>query len=197
MPTIRLAVPGDAPAIAAIYAPSVTHAATSFEFEPPDVTEMAQRITGTLERFPWLVCDRDGEVLGFVRAGRFRDRAAYQWSVEVSAYVRTDTQRSGVGRALYTSLFSLLVHQGFYMAYAGVTLPNPASVALHESMGFAPVGVFRAAGHKFEAWHDVGWWQRPLQPLTRDPLPPRPFPAVASDAATLAAIASGVPLLRG
>jgi len=195
---IRAASRDDADQIAAIYAPSVTQAVTSFELEPPGATEMARRLAATLEVYPWLVCDRGGEILGYVRAGRFHDRAAYQWAVEVSAYMRGDMRRTGLGRALYTSLFAVLVHQGFCTAYAGVSLPNPGSVGLHESMGFVPVGVYRAAGYKMGGWHDVGWWQRPLVPLPlpHDPPPPRPFPLVTCDPEYPACLAQGAPLLR-
>src|SRR5919199_3326619 len=138
----RLATERDAEQIAAIYAPNVTETIISFELEPPDAEEMRRRITGTLERFPWLVCEREKRVSGYAYASAHGSRAAYRWSVDVSAYVHEGERRSGVGRALYTSLFSLLSLQGFYNAYAGITLPNPASVGLHEALGFRPVGVY-------------------------------------------------------
>jgi phosphinothricin acetyltransferase len=172
---IRMATPDDGEQIAAVYAPSVTSTVISFEMEPPGTPEMTRRVTEALLKHPWLVAVRDGEVLGYARGGQYKDRAAYQWSVETSVYIRTTAHRSGLGRALYGVLFDLLVLQGFFMAYAGVTLPNPASVGLHESLGFTPVGVYRTAGYKFGAWHDVGWWQRPLQPLVLGPPAPRPI----------------------
>jgi L-amino acid N-acyltransferase YncA len=144
---IRLATPADAPGVQAIYAPVVHETAISFELEPPTVEEIRQRIVKTLERWLWLVCERRGDILGYVYAGQHRTRPAYQWSVDVSAYVHASARRLGVGRALYHSLFSLLALQGFYQAYAGITLPNPASVRLHESLGFQPVGVYRAVGY--------------------------------------------------
>jgi L-amino acid N-acyltransferase YncA len=157
-PLIRLAEEGDAPQIAAIYAPVVRDTIISFETEPPSAEEIAGRVRDTLVRWPWLVCERDGEVLGYAYAGAHRSRAAYQWSVDVSTYVREDARQRGVGRALYTSLIAALALQGFYNAYAGVTLPNDASVGLHETMGFRLVGVYRGVGYKLGAWHDVGWW---------------------------------------
>jgi L-amino acid N-acyltransferase YncA len=196
--SVRTATAADAAQIAAIYAPSVTAAATSFEFEPPTPAEMARRITETLATHPWLVVDRDGQVMGYARAGPFKDRLAYQWSIEMSVYVHADARRAGVARSLYTALIETLVLQGFYRAYIGVTLPNPASVAFHEGMGFTPVGVYRAAGFKMGAWHDVGWWQRPLQPLVTDP-PPRPPQSPAAISATAAyerALATGARELR-
>jgi L-amino acid N-acyltransferase YncA len=196
--SVRTATHADAAQIAAIYAPSVVSAATSFELEPPEPGEMARRITETLATHPWLVVDRDGHVMGFARAGPFKDRLAYQWSVEMSVYVHADARRAGVARALYTALIEALVLQGFYRAYIGVTLPNPASVAFHEGLGFTPVGVYRAAGYKLGAWHDVGWWQRPLQPLATNPppRPPQPLAAISATAAYQRALASGTRELR-
>jgi phosphinothricin acetyltransferase len=173
--TIRIAQAADGAALAAIYAPHVAGSAVSFEVEPPSAEEMASRVRATLERYPWLVTEQAGVVVGFAYAGEYRTRRAYQWSVEVSVYLRGDAQRQGLGRRLYTRLFELLRRQGFYSAYAGITLPNPASIGLHEAVGFAPIGVFRNAGFKFGAWHDVGWWQLTLQPPVPDPPPPTPF----------------------
>ncbi|HKP77299.1 MAG TPA: arsinothricin resistance N-acetyltransferase ArsN1 family B [Longimicrobiaceae bacterium] len=173
---IRLATPDDGSALAAIYRPAVTDAATSFEVEAPDGEEMGRRVAQMLERTPWLVCERDGTVLGYAYASPHRDRPAYQWSAEVSAYVHPDARRLGVGRALYASLFAALAVQGFRNAYAGITLPNPASVGLHTSVGFTPVGVYRGVGWKHGAWHDVAWFERPLAPRITDPPPPRPLP---------------------
>jgi phosphinothricin acetyltransferase len=160
--TIRLASEADATAVAAIYRPIVASTAISFEAEPPDEQEMRRRIAETLTSHPWLVFEIAGEAAGFAYASRHRQRAAYQWSVDTSAYVDERFRRRGVGRALYVSLFAILSAQGFVNAYAGIALPNAASVALHEAVGFAPVGIFRNVGYKFGAWRDVGWWQRAL-----------------------------------
>jgi L-amino acid N-acyltransferase YncA len=194
--TIRLAGPDDAAGVQAIYAPVVRDTAVSFEAEPPTVEEMRQRITHTLERLPWVVCEHRGELLGYAYASPHRARAAYQWSVDVSVYVHTQARRSGVGRGLYRSLFPLLALQGFYNAYAGITLPNPASVGLHESLGFQPVGVYRAVGYKLGAWHDVGWWQLPLRERTTPPDPPADLRTVRDTPAWRAALAAGVSFLR-
>ena len=134
-PVIRLATEHDAAQIQAIYSPIVRQTATSFEATPPTVDEMRQRLVKTLVDLPWLVCERRGTILGYVYAGRHRARTAYQWSVEASAYVHVEARRMGVGRALYSSLFKILTLQGFYNVYAGITLPNPASVGLHEVDG--------------------------------------------------------------
>lgn len=193
---IRLATAGDAGPVAAIYAPNVTGSIISFESEPPDADEMRRRIAGTLERYPWLVCERGGRVLGYAYAGAHGSRAAYRWSVDVSVYVHAEAHRTGVGRALYTSLLAALRVQGFYNAYAGATLPNPASVGLHEAMGFRPVGVYRKVGYKMGAWHDVGWWHLALRERVGDPAPPAYLPSLLGSGEWDAALAAGLPLLR-
>ena len=170
--TIRLAEESDAAYVQAIYATSVRDTAISFELEPPTVDEMRGRISSTLERFPWLVCEADGAVLGYAYASSHRSRLAYQWSVDVSVYIDPSTHRHGLGRAVYASLFGILKLQGFANAYAGITLPNPASVGLHESMGFERVGVYREVGYKAGAWHDVGWWYLKLGMHALAPEPP-------------------------
>jgi phosphinothricin acetyltransferase len=193
---IRLATPADGTALADIYRPAVTDAVISFELEPPDGEEMGRRVARIVERTPWLVCERDGVVLGYAYAGTHRDRPAYQWSVEVSAYVHGDARRLGVGRALYASLFAALAVQGFRNAVAGVTLPNPASVGLHTAVGFTPVGVYRGVGYKLGAWHDVAWFERSLAPRVVDPPPPRPLPACRDEPAFRAALEVGITELR-
>lgn len=178
---VRLATASDAEAIAAIYAPAVTDEPTSFELTPPDDAEMARRIEKVLARTPWLVFD-DGDVLGYAYGGTFRDRPAYQWSVEVSAYVRGDAQRRGIGRLLYSCLFEILIRQGFRNVVAGVTLPNPASVALHEGVGLSYLGRYKGVGYKMGAWHDVGWFERELAPRGSNPPPPVPIGELPPDA---------------
>jgi len=159
---IRLAAAADAGAIADIYAPFVAADATSFETEPPSADEMRRRITETTVNYPWLVCDRDGVVTGYAYATRHRARAAYQWCVETSVYVHPDFRHSGIARGLYTSLFAILSAQGFVNAYAGVTLPNPSSVALHLGVGFREVGTYDEVGHKFGRYWSVQWFEKRL-----------------------------------
>ncbi|MBN1965348.1 MAG: N-acetyltransferase [Anaerolineae bacterium] len=168
---IRFATADDAAPVLDIYRPVVEGTPTSFETEVPTLAEMQARIATTQ---PWLVCEIGGVVAGYAYAGPFRKRAAYQWSVEVSAYVHADYRRRGVGTALYTALFTLLRAHGIVNAYAGISLPNPASVRLHESVGFTPVGVYRGVGYKFGQWHDVGWWELALVEQPADPQPPVP-----------------------
>lgn len=179
MPTpLRLARPQDADGILAIYSPIVRDTAISFEGEPPTRQQMAQRIASTIERLPWLVYERQGEILGYVYASQHRARLAYQWSVDVSVYIQAQAHRTGLARTLYTSLFKLLTLQGFYNCYAGITLPNAASVGLHEALGFQTIGVYRNVGYKLGAWHDVGWWSMALRPTTGLPEPPIPLPTL-------------------
>jgi L-amino acid N-acyltransferase YncA len=192
---IRLATEADAPAVAAIYAPAVTASAASFELEPPDAGEMARRMAGTQRRTPWLVCERAGAVVGYAYAGRHRDRPAYRWSVEVSAYVDPGARGIAVGRALYTSLFAVLRLQGFRSAFAGITLPNPPSQALHRAVGFERVGVFPRIGYKHGAWHDVEWLALALLPHAAEPPEPVALPEVSDGTALSQALASGVTLI--
>jgi len=173
----RAATPSDAQAIAAIYRPYVTDTVISFEIEPPDAGEMARRMAAP-PSLPWLVAERDGRLVGYAYASAHRARAAYRWGADVSVYLADAERGRGTGRALYTELFATLRDLGYVAAYAGITLPNPASVGLHEAMGFRLVGVYRGVGYKRGGWHDVAWWQLPLaDPLPADPAEPRPWRA--------------------
>lgn len=176
--TVRLAWPADAAAVRAVYAPLVRDTAISFELTPPTTAEMRERITATTRTHPWLVAVDEAEenLCGFAYASPHRDHPAYRWSTEVSVYVRSGAQGAGIGRALYSTLFDVLERQGFVSALAGIALPNPASVGLHRSAGFRPVGVYRNVGFKLGEWHDVAWWQRPLRPRTHLPAEPRDLP---------------------
>jgi len=174
---IRIATPADAAQVQAIYAPYV-ETPISFEQEPPGVEEMGRRIARLQDRYPWLVCEVEQAVVGYAYASPHRERAAYQWSVEVSVYVRVNQQRRGIGRTLYSSLFEILALQGYCNAYAGVTLPNPAGVGLHTSLGFQPVGVYSRVGYKCGAWHDVAWFSLDLDRRPDPPAPPRSVAAV-------------------
>ena len=165
--------PSDAPQLAEIYSPAVAQTAISFEVTPPSARVMEQRVASYGSYAPWVCLADTSRVLGFAYASKHHERAAYQWSVDVTVYVREEHRGRGVGRALYTSLFALLKIQGFYTAHAGITLPNAASVGLHESLGFRAVGVYPSVGHKFGAWHDVGWWQ--LAVRERVGVPPQPL----------------------
>jgi L-amino acid N-acyltransferase YncA len=169
----------DAGACAAVYAPFVRETVISFEEQPPDEREFAARIERTTRTHPWLVAEVDGELAAYAYARPHRDRAAYRWAADVAVYVSRPHHRRGVGRALYGALMPLLARQGLLVACAGVTLPNDASVGLHESFGFTPVGVYRGIGWKAGAWWDVGWWQlRLASSAARNAKPPEPGPPV-------------------
>jgi len=175
---IRVATPDDAAAIREIYRPFVEHSHTSFELVTPTVADFQERIRTTVRLLPWLVgIDAHGTVCGYVYASRHRERAAYQWAVDTTAYIRDDMRRAGVGRRLYTALFDELTALGYRQAFAGIALPNHASVGLHESLGFEPIGVYRKVGFKHGAWHDVGWWQKALSASQDAPTAPRAFDA--------------------
>ena len=174
---IRYADPeADGAACAAIYAPSVIDGVASFEERAPDAAEMTQRIRSTGARYPWLVAADADAVLGYAYAIEHRARSAYRWAVDTTVYVSADERRRGVGRALYGALLPLLARQGLFMALAGITLPNDASVALHERMGFEPVGSYREIGFKHGDWRTVGWWQARLQEPQPGRKPPDPGP---------------------
>ncbi|WP_330631185.1 GNAT family N-acetyltransferase [Halocatena halophila] len=161
----------DAGAIADIYAPFVESSHVTFETTPPDATEMAGRIERTTERYPWLVCELDEDILGYAYASSFHERTAYQWTATVSVYVSPPAQRQGIAQQLYAALFSVLERQGVRSAIAIIALPNPESVAFHEQMGFERVASFENVGYKHGTWHDVGHWQRTIRTQTDDPEP--------------------------
>ena len=179
---VRLATAEDAAPVRAIYAPIVERTPTSFELAVPSNDDITARITDRQPAYPWLVADDDRGVIGYAYAGRFAARLAYAWSVETSVYVAETARRQGVGRVLYEALLAILTAQGYRQAMAGIALPNPASVQLHESVGFSAAGVYRSAGWKLGSWHDVGWWQRALAPTDGAPPAPTPFTALPTNA---------------
>lgn len=180
--TIRDADPvRDAAACAAIYAPHVDSAPTSFEERPPNTAEMGARIQRVSATHPWLVAAAGGEPVGYAYACRYMERPAYRWAASVSVYVAEGQRGQGLGTRLYEALLERLRRQRFQIACAGITLPNQPSVALHERLGFTAVGVSRRVGWKAGAWRDVGWWQLELVPAgpetPAEPLPPDPPPS--------------------
>jgi L-amino acid N-acyltransferase YncA len=160
---LRAARPEDAPALLAIYRPFVESTAISFEKAPPSVDEFAARVAKALSKWQWLVAVEGSEILGYAYGSTHRERFGYRLSVEVSAYVDPRHQRRGIGRALYDHLFDDLAALGYCNAYAGITLPNAGSVALHEGVGFERIGVFPRIGYKLGSWHDVAWYHRALR----------------------------------
>jgi L-amino acid N-acyltransferase YncA len=168
--SIRDADPArDAPACAAIYAPHVKGSPVSFEERAPEAAEMAARIERYGYSHAFLIAEREGRVVGYAYATAFNERPAYRWSTSVSVYVAEEARGGGVGCSLYNALFDRLRERGFRMACAGITLPNEASVGLHESLGFELVGVNREIGWKEGAWRDVGWYQLELSPAPEGP----------------------------
>lgn len=156
---VRSATASDAAACAAIYAPYVLATVISFETVPPTVSEMAIR----MERAQvWLVAECAGEPVGYAYASSHRERAAYRYAVDFAVYAEERARGRGIGRALYQRLIVECRDRGFHRAYGGISLPNAASVRLHEAVGFRPVGVYERVGWKLGAWHDVGWWQLDL-----------------------------------
>lgn len=194
MANIRLATTGDAAAVAAIYAPYCEGSAVSFELVAPGAEEMAQRIAAVVAHRPWIVLEDAGAAIGYAYAAPHNERRAYRWSVNTAIYISRTHQRRGAGRALYTTLFDLLRALGYYKAVAGITLPNPASVGLHEAMGFALTGVYRDIGYKLGAWRDVAWYQAPIQPLPPEPEEPLAIGALDGTAAWDAAARRGLNL---
>lgn len=173
---IRPASLDDAAAIAAIYAPYVSDTVISFETVPPSADEMAGRIETCLVRYPWLVADDGGRIAGYVYAGRHAGRAAYDWSADVTAYLHPDYHRQGLATRLYRVLISLLKRQGYHALFAGITLPNAASVGLHRSFAMEEVGVYRQVGFKFGQWHDVLWMGMTISDGAAPENSPTPFP---------------------
>ena len=171
-PRIRMATMGDAAQVQAIYAPFCEDSPVSFEDVPPSVAEMASRITTLTQSYPWLVCEQANGIVGYGYSCKYRERAAYRWAVEVSVYVAPGWRGKGIGKGLLAALSALLQAQGFFRAYGGVALPNPASVALLKSAGFKPVGVYEKVGFKCGTWHDVGWWVSILRDAMPDPAEP-------------------------
>jgi phosphinothricin acetyltransferase len=172
---IRPAVKTDAKQIIDIYAPSILSAAISFETELPSIAEMQKRIETILQTYPWIVCEVDGKIAAYVYGSKHRDREAYQWSSECSVYVHQDFKGKGIGKEMYQLLFQILKLQGIRNVYAGITLPNEASVTLHENCGFEKFAEYENVGYKLRSWHTVGWWKLRLNNYDPDPPPPLKF----------------------
>lgn len=159
---IRPATSADADRCAEIYAPYVTDTWVSFERDPPDAAEMGRRIENYGASHGWLVAEVDGEIAGYAYGSPHRTREAYATSADVAVYIDSIFARSGVGRQLYDALFPILKRRNIHAVFAGIALPNEASIGLHEAMGFTPIGIYREVGWKMGGWRDVGWWQRLL-----------------------------------
>jgi len=165
----------DAARIADIYRPYVEETDISFEEVAPTAEQMADRIRSTVAWTPWLVAEEDGRLVGYAYASRHRERAGYRWSVDISVYLHRDFVGRGIGRALYRELLEILSRQRFVNVYAGITLPNNASVGLHRSIGMEQIGVYERVGYKFGHWLPVAWFGMRLNESTEPPLEPIPF----------------------
>ena len=175
---LRTARVSDAAALLAIYAPYVRETAITFEYDVPDEHEFAARIRHVLEKFPYLVAEADGEIVGYAYAGAFHPRAAYQWCAEMSVYVKRDARRMGIGKMLYTAMEEILRMQRITNAEACIAMPNEPdehltldSVRFHERMGYRMVGEFRQCGFKFGRWYNMVWMEKLLNPEIKHPKP--------------------------
>jgi len=170
---LRFAELSDAARICEIYAPFCQETAISFEAVPPSEDVMKERIRSVTGRYPWLVVAGDArQILGYAYASQHRERAAYRWSVDFAVYLAPEAKRKGIGTLLYSALIGICRDLGYHRAFAGITLPNDASVGLHEKVGFRPVGVYHRVGFKLGKWHDVGWWALDLVPNSSEPVEP-------------------------
>lgn len=158
-----------------IYRPYVEHTAISFETECPSVAEFAARIEKISSKYPWLVCESQGQVVGYAYASQHRERAAYRWSVDVAIYLEQQFHGCGIGSLLYRRLLSEVKELGYLNALAGIALPNEKSIGLHRSMGFKHIGIYQSVGYKLGKWHDVSWWQLRLGDYPPTPAEPRNF----------------------
>ncbi|APG02549.1 GNAT family N-acetyltransferase [Luteibacter rhizovicinus DSM 16549] len=184
---IRIATEADAAACHAIYAPIIASSAITFETDLPGEHVMLERIRTRLATHPWLVWDDHGDVLAYAYAGRFRERAAYDWMAETSIYVHENARRRGIARRLYGALLDAMRLQGINQAVGVITLPGESSVAMHGAMGFTPAGIWPKAGYKLGQWWDVGVWVLFLSEPETPPKPVVPFAGLA-DSAELAAL---------
>lgn len=175
---IRLAAIEDAESILAIYTPYVRESVITFEYEVPTLDEMRRRIADTLKDYPYIVAILENRVIGYAYAHRQRERAAYQWNAELSVYLDGDSQGRGIGKTLYTCLMELLKLQRIVNVYGAVTLPNPASERLHESLGFRRLGNYVNTGYKMGKWLDVVWFETAINDYPANPEPFVPFPQV-------------------
>ena len=177
---IRPALPGDAPAIAAIYAHYVRHTAVTFACREPSAAHYARQIAEGM--YPFLAAvDEDGSVAGFAYASAFREKEAFRWGAELTIYLRPGLERCGTGSRLMAGLLAILRRQGYLLAYSCVTLPNEGSLALHRRFGFEQLGVFPRTGYKLGRWHDVIWLHLPLGGMPEHPDEPLPFSALTGE----------------
>ena len=158
--TIRIAKESDIKEILAIYTPYVRETAITFEYTVPTLEEFRERIRKTLTKYPYLVAVQEAEILGYAYASEFKNRAAYDWAVETTIYVKQDSRKSGVGKKLYQALEEVLKRQNICNLYACIAYPNPGSIGFHEHLGYQTIGHFSKCGYKFETWYDMIWMEK-------------------------------------
>lgn len=180
MTTLRLATLDDCDAILEIYRPYVEDTAITFELETPTHDEFSARMRNIMDFFPYLVAERDGEVIGYAYAHFLHERAAYRFNAELSVYLKQGCTGDGVGSKLYSALIELLRAQGFCKLYGIVTMPNAASDALHRKFGFKPLIRFANQGFKFGEWRDVEWYELVLRQTRGAPDELKPFGSLDS-----------------
>ena len=177
---IRVATKNDAAGALAVYAQYINTSVT-FEYELPSIDEFSRRISVTLKTHPYLVCMESGKLCGYAYAHQLKEREAYQWSAELSIYLDSGITSRGMGRTLYALLIEILKHQGVRTVYGCVTIPNPRSEKLHESLGFRPLGIFRNAGFKNKEWHDTAWFEKNIAGCNVPPAKLIPFSRFAPE----------------
>lgn len=180
MKQIRLARQEDAAALLAIYRPYIMDTYITFEWDDPGEEAFANRIASALSRYPYLVYEEDGRILGYAYAGQQMDRTAYDWNAVLSIYVDQSERSKGIGPKLYGALLDLLQRQEVRHVYALISAPNPPSEAFHAKMGFDRLALFPQMGYKFGSWWGILWMGKQLNPLD-DPAPFRPFPELSAE----------------
>lgn len=180
--TIRVAKIEDAGELLAIYAPYVKNTAISFEYDVPSLEEFQGRMKNILQKYPYLVAERNGEIVGYTYAGAFKQRAAYNWDVETTIYVKQNHSKSGIGRQLYAALEEALSRQNILNLNACIGYPETEdeyltknSVQFHEHLGFRMVGEFKKCGYKFNRWYNMVWMEKHIGEHVENPCSVRTF----------------------
>lgn len=166
---IRQATINDSKAILDIYSYYIESTAASFETETPSLIDFSNRIGSIINEYPFLVYILNDKIVGYAYASKHKERAAYRYDIDVSIYLQNSFQCQGIGTALYKNLFEILQNKEYYNAYAGITLPNEKSVALHNKFGFKEIGIHHNTGYKLNKWHDVIWLEKQLKDYSISP----------------------------
>lgn len=174
--TLRSVLVSDAPALLNIYAPYVLETPITFEYEVPSVKEFEERILKITQNYPYLAAEAEGRILGYAYASSFKERAAYNWSAEVSVYVDKSFLHLGIGTLLYTELEQCLKQQNVCNSCACIAYPNPESIGFHQAFGYKMAAHFTKSGYKFDTWYDMVWMEKILCPHKVPPNPFIPYP---------------------